>query len=213
MKPINIKIKLLGYWYIGTGHEAGAYADSVVLKDHEKLPFIPGKTLKGMFRNSFTHINKSIFDDEKKNKHDELINLFFGRAGVSLTDLEDPNKYDSDQLNTNGILCFNNAELTQNEKQEILGGNLTDYLYTTVQSTKIGSDGIAENKSLRAVEVCVPLTFKTEIDINQCSKNDIVGFISRDEIVKKIKVAAALITEIGGKRRRGFGRCIIEVLE
>ena len=52
MKTVKIKISLLGYWYIGTGHEAGAYADSIALKDRDNLPFIPGKTLKGMFRNS-----------------------------------------------------------------------------------------------------------------------------------------------------------------
>ncbi len=44
---------MAGYWFAGTGSEAGAYADSIALKDENGLPYFPGKSLKGIFRNAF----------------------------------------------------------------------------------------------------------------------------------------------------------------
>ena len=173
MKTVKIKISLLGYWYIGTGHEAGAYADSIALKDRDNLPFIPGKTLKGMFRN--------------------YIDL------------------DNDELATSGILFFNNAELTGSEKNEIKEQDLSRHLYKIIQSTAIDKNGVAADKSLRSCEVVVPLNFITSISYEDNQKfND--TFESEDKLKELLKTLASFITEIGGKRRRGFGRCLVEVL-
>lgn len=205
MENITIKISMLGYWYIGTGHEAGAYADSVVLKDVDNLPYIPGKTLKGMFKNAARYCELN----------EDYIKVLFGEPGSSL--IKNKGSYTMrdlegiDELNTSGILSFNSAELTPDEKEQISNGNYHDYLYRTVQSTAIDKDGVAKDKSLRTIEVTIPLTFETEINLDTGKKFQ-EQYESADEVRKQLKTMAAFITEIGGKRRRGFGRCLVEVL-
>ena len=196
MKTIKIKISILGYWYIGTGHEAGAYADSIVLKDRDNLPFIPGKTLKGMFRNSaqMCYNNNIITENE--------MDVLFGVPGISL---------ENSELATSGILYFNNAELTCSEKEEIRNQNLSRHLYRIIQSTAIDENGVAKDKSLRSYEVAVPLNFITSIDFEDSPKLNST-FESEDKLKDLLKIFASFITEIGGKRRRGFGRCFVEVL-
>ena len=205
MKTVKIKISLLGYWYIGTGHEAGAYADSIALKDRDNLPFIPGKTLKGMFRNSAQLCcNNSILTEDE-------MDVLFGVPGTSLERPCDNNDLDNDELATSGILHFNNAELTGSEKNEIKEQDLSRHLYKIIQSTAIDKNGVAADKSLRSCEVVVPLNFITSISYEDNQKfND--TFESEDKLKELLKTLASFITEIGGKRRRGFGRCLVEVL-
>lgn len=50
---IKYKIKFLDYWHVGTGLSGGVYADNLVLKDGHDLPFIGGKTIKGLVKDSF----------------------------------------------------------------------------------------------------------------------------------------------------------------
>lgn len=206
MKTIKIKISLLGYWYIGTGHEAGAYADSIALKDSDGLPFIPGKTLKGMFRNSAQLCcNNNIITEEE-------MDILFGVPGTSLENgLASGIDYNSDELSTSGILYFNNAELTDFEKNEIKKQELGRHLYRIVQSTAIDENGVAKDKSLRSYEVAVPLNFITSINFDDSQRiSDI--FESDAKLKNLLKIFSSFITEIGGKRRRGFGRCLVEVL-
>ena len=50
MKDLNIKIEFFSPWHCGSGLSAGADADSLVIKDTNGLPYIPGKTIKGLIR-------------------------------------------------------------------------------------------------------------------------------------------------------------------
>ena len=207
MQTINISISLLGFWYIGTGQEAGAYADSLVLKDSNGLPYIPGKTIKGMFRNSFELCKHNGLVDQ------DQLDYLFGIPGSSLT-----NKIDEeDELNTSGKLSFNSAEFSSPEKKILIDEQLKDYLYRTVQSTAIEKEGkkagVAKDGSLRSIEVTIPLDFMTSINIDDITYGEGEAFKTQEDLITKLKIAASLITEIGGKRRRGFGRCIIKVEE
>lgn len=50
MKDLTIKIEFFSPWHCGSGLSAGADVDSLVIKDINGLPFIPGKTIKGLIR-------------------------------------------------------------------------------------------------------------------------------------------------------------------
>ena len=49
-KTINITIRFFSQWHCGSGTSAGADVDELVVKDKNGMPFIPGKTLKGLIR-------------------------------------------------------------------------------------------------------------------------------------------------------------------
>lgn len=44
------KVTFLDYWHISSGLSAGAKLDSTVVRDENGLPYIPGKTIKGLIR-------------------------------------------------------------------------------------------------------------------------------------------------------------------
>jgi CRISPR/Cas system CMR subunit Cmr4 (Cas7 group RAMP superfamily) len=50
MNTIAYQIDFFSYWHASSGLAGGAYADLLVNKTREGLPYIPGRTLKGLLR-------------------------------------------------------------------------------------------------------------------------------------------------------------------
>jgi len=131
---MRYKITFLDYWHLSSGLSGGARFDSIVTKDESNIPYIPGKTLKGLIREQYENLN-----------YPELEKLF-GKEGVD-----------------EGELYFNNAVLDKEEKDAIVSKNLQNYLYDSIASTAIDNNGIAVDDSLREIEVVIPLILYTEI--------------------------------------------------
>lgn len=47
---MKYKITFLDYWHLSSGLSAGAKLDSTVTRDENGLPYIPGKTIKGLIK-------------------------------------------------------------------------------------------------------------------------------------------------------------------
>lgn len=182
MVEIKYSIQFLTYWHAGSGLTSGALADAVVTKDNNGLPYFPGKTLKGIFRNAFV----TLFENEKISQ-DEI--GLFGQKNTSGTS----------ELKA-GTLFFSNAELPEKQalkaRRELIKG-----LFDTLASTEINEYGVAENASLRVIEVCVPLTLEGKIS----------GFKNEQEAAD-FSNTFAFTKSIGAHRNRGLGRCIIQRL-
>jgi len=94
---------------------------------------------------------------------------------------------------------FKNAVLNTSDYNTLVAENLQKYLYETLTFTKINSKGIAEDDTLRDIEVCVPIELEGEV-------------VVEDEVcVECIKKALKKIKHIGLMRNRGLGRCYIEI--
>lgn len=52
-KTIKYNVEFYSDWHCGSGLASGAEADSVVIKDSSGLPFVPGKTLKGLINEAY----------------------------------------------------------------------------------------------------------------------------------------------------------------
>ena len=50
MKEIKYYLQFVSYWSCGSGLDAGVESDVLPIKDAEGLPFVPGKTIKGVLR-------------------------------------------------------------------------------------------------------------------------------------------------------------------
>ena len=176
-------IHLLSDWHIGSGLSAGAVSDANVLKDNDYLPYIPGKTIKGLFKAALMEMppNFVSFDD---------INRIFG------SELIDPVSTKVKGTNS-GIAFFSNASLSNEVRKEASGYN--EFLYRNIASTSIDENGIAQNHSLRTMEVCMPLILEGEI----------TGIPNEDNHI--IKKAAKWIRCLGVNRNRGMGRCKIQI--
>jgi len=188
---LKYKVKFLDYWHISSGLSAGAKLDSTVVKDKDGLPYLSGKTLKGLAR-------EMALDFEC-----DFIDSCFGTT----TDKKDK-CYDKDKKKKEGICYFSNAKLPQAIADEILENNLEDKLYDVIASTKIGqkdkeneTEGIAVDNSLREIEVVIPLTLEGYIDD--------VSSDYKDEMIQALK----MIKRMGLNRNRGLGRCEICIEE
>ncbi len=184
---INYQITFYNDWHCGSGLAAGADIDLLVVKDHRGLPFVPGKTIKGLVREAL----ETIFI--LKGKDTEVLVEMLGRE----TDNPDETK-SARGLMSRGISFFTNAKLDDNEAEAIVNAKATDYLYRSIASTAVDpSTGTALQHSLRRMQVTVPCVMHGRIlDVPEALADDVID-------------ALRYIKRLGQSRNRGYGRCDI----
>jgi len=161
-------ITFYDFWHLSSGVSAGAKLDSLVVKDENGLPYIPGKTIKGLIRENVEILDKSKVADIFGAEGSNIASSYFSNAILD--------KATINHLNSNPML--------------------KKHLFDKVTSTSIDSNGIADEKTLREIEVVVPLTLSGTIDSKE------------KEIISK---AVSMIKEMGLNRNRGLGRCKVEI--
>ena len=180
---MKINAQFQTYWHIGTGTGSGQSLDALVDKDNDKLPHIPGKMLKGLFRDAmykleqWGHISKG------------TTNRLFGSYN------------EETHLSTSGCLHFPSLTLS-NEEINALNNHetLKSFLYHNIASTSINPEtGTAQEGSLRMMEAAIPICLSGEISLinNQDNQDDWQNFI---------KDSSDFVTNIGANKSRGFGQ-------
>ena len=109
---LNYEITFLDYWHLSSGLSAGAKLDSTVTKDKDGLPYVSGKTIKGLLREMAELL-----------KDDAFLKSCFGEEGIDM-----------------GECYFSNAKLSLEVSKEIKEHKLQDNLYDVIASTKIGKE-------------------------------------------------------------------------
>lgn len=180
MKTIEYTIQFFSQWHCGSGLSAGADVDELVVKDKEGMPFVPGKTMKGLIREA---VENYVQFTGKKDKED-LVNDTFGN--------------ENNGVNITGSAHFNNSVLSGQEYRAIVSNGAQKYLYKKVTTTAIDADGVAKDHSLRSMETVVPCTLHGSITGVPDGMADIVC------------ESLGLIKRLGQKRNRGLGRCDIK---
>jgi CRISPR/Cas system CSM-associated protein Csm3 (group 7 of RAMP superfamily) len=186
METIQIKYKItfLSDWHAGSGLSSGADADEVVIKDDNNLPYLPGKTIKGLL--------KDVFNDFAE-AQPELLQKDFIRNNFG-------EYIDTEKKSQMGGLFFSNAELNQKEKA-MISEETSQFLYRNLASTAIAKNGVAKNSSLRNIQVCIPVVLHGYID----------GVHPKD--IHHFEAAFKYLRYIGSNRNRGLGRCFCEIIK
>lgn len=136
---LEYKLTFLSDWHCGSGLSGGAEADAIVIKDELNLPYVPGKSIKGLIRDALLEISDVNFSLSR-----ESISSILGTA------------------ESTSAIYFSNAELPKPEKLEI-AGDLSHFLYRNIASTRIESSGTAKEGSLRFKEITMPLALEGKI--------------------------------------------------
>lgn len=188
---IVYKIKFFSYWHTGSGLSGGAETSLRAIKDEDGLPFIPGKTLKGLLREAATNINSL----SKNLVKQDFIDILFGLG-------EDRHE---DGRFSPGQCFFSNATLSEYLTQELaMAPSRKKHLFTNMAFTSIDEHGLAKDKTLRQVEFTVPLTlYATLVDFP--SSGDSLG--QSDDNLEQLKTCFKWVKKLGSNRNRGFGRC------
>lgn len=158
MKDITYKITFFSEWHCGSGLSSGSNLDALVIKDKNRFPFIPGKTIKGLIREAAEEIYGS---------DAPLLKELFGHF--------DEKRVGESDSHSKGEAFFTNATIS--ESLQSSAKDLANYFYRDFASTKIGENGIAEAHSLRKMETTIPCELSAVIygvddkyitELNQC---------------------------------------------
>ncbi len=185
---IIYQVEFFSYWHAGSGLTGSTYADSIVNKNSQDLPFIPGKTIKGLLRTAAEEINGF----NQKMISEQFIKEIFGvRAEEGNTNYQDEGK-----------AFFTNAGLSQKLSDGILKSECKNELYKVISSTKIDENGQAKEGSLRQLEVTIPLTLYGTIE-----------HIPENKYEKEIISCFEWIKQLGQGRNRGLGKCKFSIVK
>lgn len=190
---IHYKIEFFSYWHASSGLSGGAYADSLVIKDENNLPYLPGRTIKGLLRDSayraYYFSNGSLISDS-------FLRRVFG-------DQPSPEEMDKETRTHEAEAFFSNANLSDFVKFEIeKGEGIRDHLYNVHASTKIDSKGVAIDRSLRQMEIVVPLTLYGTIE----------SFPDDKSMLDQLEYCMKGVKRLGLNRTRGLGRCRFSII-
>lgn len=184
---IEYKVEFFTYWHCGSGLSAGADVDALVVKDNDDLPFVPGKTVKGLLREAMEDIaalKGNTFPSDR----------LFGNSS-------------DEGKNIAGELFFSNAEFPDEDNKSLdtdinhKSTKLKDYLYTSLSRTAIDKDGCAKEHSLRKLEVVFP-----------CTLTGVIRNVP-DEYMQDVIDGLRFIKRFGANRNRGLGRCQFSVTQ
>lgn len=182
MSDITLKIQFFSPWHCGSGLSAGADNDALVIKNSQGLPFVPGKTIKGLVR--------------------EAVEDYAALSGIHLPIEEAFGVEASTEGSSStqkGYLFFTNAELSQEEQEAITSTDAQEYLYINKVETSIAENGITKEHSLRTIETTVPCTLYASI------------LHVDDALMNALEPALGLIKHMGTERNRGLGRCLFTI--
>ena len=198
MNQFNLILEMKSDWHIGSGKEGGAYADALVMKDSQRLPFIPGKSLKGLLRDA---IKTAAACNWYGAYSDRIASLLLGREGLG-------------GIHAQGVMQVSSARLSEQERHFIASQGIEKHLYRVLQSTAIEqATGTAKPTSLRGIEVVVPMQLTANIQLNESHPryNEIPQF--QEKFKQWLSDTVTLITELGHRRHRGLGQVAITVRE
>ena len=187
----TVKVELLDLWHAGTGRGQGRALDAVVMTDHQGLPYLPGRQLKGLLRDAMHCLETwgHVLEGTE-------LRLFGGQSAADDNDLRL-------RRSQPGSLAVSNAALDSNELAWLCsdaGRQALPHLFVEVFSTAINHDGVAAEGSLRGVQMTVPLTLYAQIDLSAGN----AAQASAD--MAHLKQAAGLVQQVGAYRSRGAGR-------
>ena len=198
MKTATLTIELFSWWHAGSGLGRGGDADALVIRDREGLPYLPGKTIKGLLRDAV-----------------QLAEDHGAVAGKTTQDLfgpSDPTTPDAQGTQTDheatprppGKVSLSNATLPEDLADWLRAGGEARKaaLFETVSSTALNEAGVVWGRTLRTIEVCPPLKLTAQV-----SGTDDGAWLNT------LQRCAPLIRSLGSHRHRGLGRCQVSMTE
>jgi CRISPR/Cas system CSM-associated protein Csm3 (group 7 of RAMP superfamily) len=201
-----LRIDLSGYWRAGGGRSSGYHLDTLCERDHQGLPYFPGRQLKGILRQAVARAESwGWFDDFDLPPGPCLCweELLFGSASGTLErDRTWP-----------GTLIIGNAELVSEERAFLAAPEqveLREQLFASLFSTAIDDTGSAQTASLRGMEVALPLSLHAPLTLELTSPDPELQEQQHALLASGLgwQVLAAslhLVDAVGSGRSRGLG--------
>ena len=184
----TVTFTFLDYWHMGTGTGKGASMDSLVARTPAGLPVVPGRTVKGLFREACS------VAEELGHAEAGTTARLFGTGEMS-------------SAQRVGELFFTDVDLGP-EMEEWAAGREPQreigLLFRAFSATALDESGVAREGTLRVKEVAVPMALVGEVEVSSADGEGNIQTLSH---------IAPLIRSAGTNRHRGFGRVQVKVGE
>ncbi|MCW6038924.1 hypothetical protein K4A83_22105 [Spirulina subsalsa FACHB-351] len=220
----NAKITMLSDWHIGSGAGIPGDVDRLIQRDADGLPYIPAKTLTGIWRDGCELVALGL-DNDTPGQWMKWVDYLFGdqpalaEGKIEVKPRESALSIRSAHLpkNLRKLLAVKSEDLSKAkitpEQQETVKGRLALKAALTFNKAGISIDadsGCAIPDFLRFEEMarggCI-LTAFCELQLPE-----IEDFKEQCSAAYALLVAGAkLVDRLGGKRRRGAGKCKLEI--
>ena len=187
MKKLEIELQFFSDFSIGTGQGLAGVLDNTVVKTLQGLPSIPGQTIKGVLRDNCRELVK-ILNLPKEGDPDSPVDLIFGNPFLPAA-FRFPSAY----------LC-------------------NESMYTSIQ------DHLTQGEWHNQIEVNSGTAKKDHLFSRETASKELVFSFTITETIgekaepqdrdRALLIATLLFTKyIGGKRKRGRGRCRFSLRE
>jgi CRISPR/Cas system CSM-associated protein Csm3 (group 7 of RAMP superfamily) len=169
------------------------------------LPYLPGKTLRGLLREGVQQAEESGLEEVPAGTTAHLFGKPPNTQKGGLHEREE------------GILRISDATLgadyeTWAEQEE--DAAVLEPLFSRLASTAIDSNGQVKEKTLRTMEVAVPLTLEALIhEIEEKAVEEKVVEENPADVVGWLTAGLKFIRGLGTQRRRGLGRVRFQLQE
>jgi len=187
---LHLSLDIRGYWIVSAGYGLGALHDEVCVRDPDGLPYVPGRHLRGLLRHAVACQDAAMADV-----------LFGERIDGQATSVGEP-----EGTVAGGCLRVDSAQLPGRERDWFRHpGHKNDrkLLFRTIYATAVDPDtGTAANRTLRTIEVAVPLKMKAHVSTLAACPG---GRYWRTAILQ----ALPLIRALGKHRHGGMGRVVV----
>jgi CRISPR/Cas system CSM-associated protein Csm3 (group 7 of RAMP superfamily) len=184
----SIEFEFMDFWHCSAGHGSGRYLDAVVIRSPAGLPIVPGRTVKGLLRDvvrqceALGHIEAGTCEK-----------LFGTALGEDRFATEPGSFFVGDATLPTGWESFARSPE---------GNGYIDAFYDQLSSTSLDEDRTARDRTLRRVEVAVPVTLSARWT---CEDPD----LARATLAR----ALPLLRRLGSGRHRGFGRVQVKLTD
>ena len=204
-----LELNIHSYWHIGSTAAAGPDVDAEPARTAWHLPYVPGRTLRGLLRDAMR------------------LTASFDGIGFTMDDVarwfgSDPTREDADseqrerQLQAArwstlpGVVTVGSAELGQTAAERSAwrafgkgGAGEVDRLFHRIAQTAVDEEtGVAATSTLRSQRVAVPMVLWATLTVPE-----VEAAKWRDGLLKSLPQ----LVELGSHRTRGFGRvtCVL----
>lgn len=196
---LTLRINFESDWHIGTGGGRFGNVDALVARDPQtKLPYVPGKTIKGIWRDAAEQLAAALDAAQNNAAADETwqnyVDLAFGKASSKLS-----------ATSTAALLHIDAAHFSASDVT-FLQGPAGSALTALRPGIKIdAASGTAEANCLRIEErVASGCTLSSHVALGA------EGYAAPTQaaLLELLTGAALWVQHLGGNRRRGAGRCV-----
>jgi len=200
----SLVFDILTYWHAGSGRGRDVVLDAEVIRDSDGLPYLPGKTIKGLLKKAMK--TAALARGESLDQVTQLLGSDVPGTDEAQDGDEQAQKLEEGRFRTTaGSLWFGSATLPRTWTDWVRSSPaegampVLAELFRSVASTSIDERGVAREHTLRVSEVAVPMTLRAPV--RSLDPNH-----SEASWIPLVESALPYLRSLGVRRRRGYGR-------